>query len=109
MFEYNAAQWKLTGLSTGTQITLLTQTQWAAYHEGFFTVFVASGFYFSVNRPTCPLTEAVLRDCARVSVSPDRQRQQASRGVPEGGGAQPLPIRHPAGHSAGHPVCLRHR
>lgn len=69
--------------------------------------FVASGFYFT--RPTCPLTEAVLRDGAGLSVSPDRQRQQASRGVPEGGGAQPLPVRHPARHPAGHPVRLRHR
>lgn len=55
-----------------------------------------------------PLTEAVLRDCARVPVSAHFQCQPAPRRVPEGGGAQPLPVRHPAGHSAGHPVRLWH-
>ncbi len=52
------------------------------------------------------LTEAVLGDCARVSVSAHFECQPAPWRVPEGHRAQPLPVRHPAGHSAGHPVRL---
>lgn len=62
----------------------------------------------SLHHPSFPLTEAVLRDCARVPVPAHFQCQPAPRRVPEGGRAQPLPIRHPAGHSAGHPVRLWH-
>lgn len=51
-------------------------------------------------------TEAVLGDRSRVSVSAHFECQSTARRVPEGRRAQPLPIRHPAGHSAGHPVRL---
>lgn len=54
------------------------------------------------------LTEAVLGDCARVSVSAHFKCQSAPWRVPEGHRAQPLPVGHPAGHSAGHPVRLWH-
>lgn len=51
-------------------------------------------------------TGAVLGHCSRVSVSAHIERQPTARRVPEGRRAQPLPIGHPAGHSAGYPVRL---
>lgn len=62
----------------------------------------------SLHRLSFPHTEAELGDRARVSVSAHFERQPAPRRVPEGRGAQPLPVGHPAGHTAGHPVRLWH-
>lgn len=53
-------------------------------------------------------SEAMLRHSARVPAAAHLQCQPAPGGVPEGHVPWPLPLRHAAGHAAGHPVRLRH-
>lgn len=76
-------------------------------------VLLFSNFFFlfmdtssSSNPPYPSLTEAIPGDGAQLSFFADLQCQPAPCWVPEGCRAQPLPVRHPARHSAGHPVRL---